>query len=73
MKRTSINDNFTNIFNYIQSSKEKVTYADLLQYVIDYDQYKEYYLNYHIFKDILLEKNESLDNMPEMEVEKETW
>lgn len=69
MKRTTINDNFTNILNYILSSDKKVTYSELLQYVIDYDQYKEYYLNYHLFKDILLEHNSSIDNLTEKEVE----
>lgn len=57
MKINSINDNFTNILNYINSSEHEVSYADLLQYCIDYDQYKEYYLNYYVFKDILLEHN----------------
>lgn len=71
MKRTTINDNFTNILNYILSSDKKVTYAELMQYVIDYDQYKEYYLNYHLFKDILLEHNSSIDNLPKKE--DESW
>lgn len=62
MKRNSVNDNFTNILNFINSSEHEVSYVDLLQYCIDYDQYKEYYLNYPVFKDILLEHNEKVRN-----------
>lgn len=69
MKRNTINDNFTNILNYILSSDKKVSYDELLQYVIDYDQYKEYYLNYHIFKDILLEHNYSIQEVEKKEIE----
>ena len=57
MVKNTINDNFTNILNYINSSEHEVSYYDLLQYCIDYDQYKEYYLNYPVFKDILIEHN----------------
>lgn len=69
MKRTTINDNFTNILNYINSAESQVSYEELLQYVIDYDQYKEYYLNYHIFKDILLEHNTNVQNKINEELE----
>lgn len=69
MKRTSINDNFTNILNFINSATGIVSYEELLQYVIDYDQYKEYYMNYHIFKDILIEHNNSVQEKVNQEIE----
>lgn len=64
MKRNSVNDNFTNILNYIESSDQVLSYYDLIQYCIDYDQYKELYLNYHVFKDLMLEHNKKLLESP---------
>lgn len=59
--KIKVNDNFTNILNYIHACEHRLSYYDLLQYCIDYDQYKELYNNYHIFKDILIEHNKSLE------------
>lgn len=63
--KIKINDNFTNIMNFIHANEEVITYHDLLQYCIDYDQYKEYYNNYHIFKDLLLEHNRQIQEQKE--------
>lgn len=60
-KKIVVNDNFTNILNFIKSSTVKLSIYDVLQYSIDYDQYKEFYLNYHIFKDLLIEHNQKLE------------
>lgn len=55
--KIKVNDNFTNILNYIRSCDHQVTYYELLMWCIDYDIYKELYQNYYIFKDIILEHN----------------
>ena len=59
--KIKVNDNFTNIMNYIRAADHRVTYYELLQYCIDYDQYKELYTNYHVFKDLILEHNKEIE------------
>ena len=49
------------IFNYIISSESKIVYKDLLQFCIDYDLYKEFYLNLNVWKILIEEKNSSLN------------
>lgn len=66
MKKNTINDNFINILTYIQSSDQVLSYYDLIQYCIDYDQYKELYLNYHVFKDLMLEHNKKIQETPKV-------
>lgn len=56
-----VNDNLTNIFNFITSTKEKISYMELIQYCIDYDLYKEFYLNNQIINRLYEEKMKELD------------
>lgn len=58
-QKIKVNDNLTNIFNFIQSSKEELSFMDLIQYCIDYDLYKEFYLNQQIIFRLLDEKNQT--------------
>lgn len=58
--KIKINDNFTNILNFIHSADNIVHYYDLVQYCIDYAQYNELYNNYHVFKDLLIEHNKQI-------------
>ena len=62
-----VNDNLTNIFNYINSAKEPISYMELIQYVIDYDLYKEFYLNYEIIKYLYEDKMHELFILKEKE------
>lgn len=55
--KVEINDNFNMIKNYILSSLVPVTFKDLLEYCIDYDLYKELYVNLAVFRLLLEEKN----------------
>lgn len=55
------NDGFYTIINFIESSSDYISYFDLLQHSLDYDCYKEYYINYHIFKDLVIEHNKYID------------
>lgn len=58
--KIKINDNFTNILNFIRSSDHYLTYYEVIQWCIDYDEYREYYMNYHVFKDLILEHNKQI-------------
>lgn len=58
--KIQINDNWNMIFNYINSSTEKIIWKDLVQFCIDYDCYKEFYLNINIWKILVEEKNNNL-------------
>lgn len=60
MKRNLLNDNFNSIINYIRQADHIVSYRELLQFVADYDLFKEFYPNYHIFRDLLLEHNDEI-------------
>ena len=62
-----VNDNLTNIFNYINSAKEPISYMELIQYVIDYDLYKEFYLNHEIIKYLYEDKMHELFILKEKE------
>lgn len=59
--KIKVNDNLINIINFIRSNPEKLTFYEVIQYCIDYDQYKEVYQNYHIIKDLILEHNKEID------------
>lgn len=61
-QKIKINENLTNIFNYIESLKEPCTYMDLIQYCIDYDLYQEFYLNNHIINYLYEEKMRWFEN-----------
>ena len=62
-----VNDNLTNIFNYINSAKEPISYMELIQYVIDYDLYNEFYLNHEIIKYLYEDKMKKLFILKEKE------
>ena len=59
--KIEFNDNLVMILEYINSQKSNVSYLDIIQFVKDYDLYNEYYLNYHIIKDLIVEKNQLLN------------
>lgn len=46
--KIKVNDNLTNIFNYIDSAVSEFSFKDLVQYCLDYDLYQEFYLNQQI-------------------------
>lgn len=58
--KIKVNDNLTNIFNYIQANPEFIEFHDLVQYVIDYDLYREFYLNQQIIFRLLDEHNRKM-------------
>lgn len=62
MPKIKINDNLTNIFNFIDSSMNPISYHDLVQYCLDYDLYQEFYLNNTIINRLLDEKNQTFIN-----------
>lgn len=55
--KVEVNDNFNMIHNYIISAVEPVKFSELLQYCIDYDLYKEFYVNLPVFRVLIEEKN----------------
>ena len=59
--KVEINDNFNMIHNYILSATEPILFKDLVQYCIDYDLYKELYVNLPIFRILIEEKNLSFN------------
>lgn len=54
--KIKVNDNLTNIFNFIESRTEPIKYQELVQFVIDYDLYQEFYLNNVIINRMFDEK-----------------
>lgn len=58
--RIEVNDNLTSIFNYINDSQELISFHDLVQFCIDFECYKELYLNQDIIYKLLNEKNEKI-------------
>lgn len=55
--KIEVNDNFNMIHNYIISAVDPIKFSDLLQYCIDYDLYKELYVNLPVFRVLIEEKN----------------
>lgn len=55
--KVEVNDNFNMIHNYILSAVEPIKFNDLVQYCIDYDLYKEFYVNLPVFRVLIEEKN----------------
>lgn len=58
--KIKINDNFNSLLNFIRAADHEITFYELIQFVIDYDLFKEFYPNYHLFRDILLEHNQDI-------------
>lgn len=57
MAKIKVNDNLVNILNYINTAEVKISYTELLQYVIDYDMYAEFYYNQMIIIKLIDEHN----------------
>lgn len=60
--KIEVNDNLTSIFNFIQDSREIITFHDLVQFCIDFECYKELYLNQDIIYKLLVERNDIIEN-----------
>lgn len=60
MAKIKVNDNLTNIFNFIETSKEDLSYMQLIQYCLDYDLYQEFYLNNTIINRLYDERIKAL-------------
>lgn len=58
--KIEINDNLTSIFNYINDNQEYITFHELVQFCIDFECYKELYLNQDIIYKLLQEHNEKV-------------
>lgn len=71
--KVEVNDNFNMILNYINSSLEIINYKELIQYCIDYDLYKELYVNIKIFEKLIEEKNEVLQKEMVSEIKKDLF
>lgn len=56
MPKIKVNDNLTNIFNYIETQMTPFTLHDLVQYALDYDLYHEFYLNQQLIYRLYEEK-----------------
>lgn len=65
--KVEVNDNFNMIHNYIISAVEPVKFSELLQYCIDYDLYKEFYVNLPVFRVLIEEKNLSFSKQKHSE------
>lgn len=65
MPKIKVNDNLTNIFNYIETQMVPFTLHDLVQYILDYDLYQEFYLNQQLIYRLYDEKIKSFENRKE--------
>ena len=63
--KIKVNDNLTNIFNYIETQMVPFTLYDLVQYILDYDLYQEFYLNQQLIYRLYYEKIKSFENRKE--------
>lgn len=71
--KIEVNDNFNMILNYINSANELITYKELVQYCIDYELYKELFVNLKIFQILIEERNEVLQKTMVPEVKKDLF
>lgn len=69
--KIQINDNWNMIYNYINSSTVKVSWFELVQFCVDYDCYKEFYLNINIWKLLVEERNNNLPVIKKKESDNE--
>lgn len=58
--KIQINDNWNMIYNYINSATEKISWFELVQFCVDYQCYKEFYLNINVWKILVDERNNNL-------------
>jgi len=68
--KLEINDNFNMIMNFILSANDPISFKELLQYCLDYDLYKEFYVNLAVFRVLLDEKNMALREKKDLEDKK---
>ena len=61
-KKIFVNDNLVEIWEWINSNNEHIYIKDFLQMCKDYDIYEECYLNWHIIKDLIKERNVIIDS-----------
>lgn len=52
------NENLVHIFDYINNNPDQITWTELIQMAIDYECYKELFLNHVIINYLLVEHNE---------------
>lgn len=52
-KQIKVNENLTSLFNFIQECETTVSWADLVQFALDYKMYEELYLNAHILQKLI--------------------
>lgn len=71
--KIEVNDNFNMILNYINSANELITYKELVQYCIDYELYKELFVNLKIFQILIEERNEVIQKTLVPEIKKDLF
>lgn len=57
-KKVEPNDSLIHIFDYINNNPDRITWKELIQMSIDYDCYRELYLNHIIINHLVGEHNE---------------
>lgn len=63
--KIKINDNLIAIFTYIKTYEYIIDLDDFIQWVIDYEYYKELYENWHIIRDLIKYHNDNLGHINE--------
>lgn len=71
--KIEVNDNFNMILNYINSANDLITYKELVQYCIDYELYKELFINLKIFQILIEERNEVIEKTMVQEIKKDLF
>ena len=61
-KKIEPNDSLQHIFDYINNCNVILTWKELIEMSIDYECYKELYLNHVIIRYLLEEHNEAINN-----------
>lgn len=69
--KIEINDNLKTLLNYVESALEPISFYDLVQFSIDFECYKEFYINMEILDKLRIEKNIEVEKrMKEQEIKK---
>lgn len=53
-------EGLNNLVTYINTSKQYVTYKDLLQYSVDFECFIDFYMNLNLLDRLIIEKNKLL-------------
>ena len=61
-QKIKVNDSLICIFNFIDTCETNIDYKELIQYVIQMESYKEFYLNYHIIRDYIIEHDAKINS-----------